>query len=107
TGRGDLGGKVLIQTHHPDHYALQAAQEHDYLRFYEAEIKFREALNYPPFCHLIYLLIRGRKEPVTLEAAEKLAGELNNVGPGVEILGPALAPHSRVRSQFRYQIVLK
>jgi len=48
TGRGDLGGKVLVQTHHPDHYALQAAQEHDFLRFYDAEIKFREVLNYPP-----------------------------------------------------------
>ena len=107
TGRGDKGGKVLVQTHHPEHYALQAALEHDYLRFYEAEIKFREVLNYPPYCRLVSLLIRGRKEPVVLSSAEELAVQLRTLGPGVDVLGPAVAPHSRVRGNFRYQIVLK
>ena len=107
TGRGDQGGKVLVQTHHPDHYALQAAREHDYLRFYDAEIKFREALNYPPFCRLAHVLVRARKEPLAKNASEDLAEQLGKVGPGVDILGPAIAPHSRVRGQFRYQIVLK
>ncbi len=50
TGRGEGGGKVLVQTHHPEHYALQAAKEHDFIGFYAEEIKHRETLNYPPYC---------------------------------------------------------
>jgi primosomal protein N' (replication factor Y) (superfamily II helicase) len=107
TGRGIQGGKVVVQTHHPDHYALQAAKDHDYLRFYAEEIPHREALNYPPYCKLVHLLIRGRKEGVVKEASEELVGQLEKLGEGVDILGPAPAPHSQIRSQFRYQIVLK
>jgi primosomal protein N' (replication factor Y) len=107
TGRGDLGGKVLVQTHHPEHYALKAAQEHDFLRFYEEEIPHREALNYPPFCRLVNLVIRARKEDVAQRSADELAEQLSKLAPGVDVLGPAAAPHSRVRGQFRYQILLK
>jgi primosomal protein N' (replication factor Y) len=107
TGRGELGGKVLIQTHYPEHYALQTAQNHDYVRFYEEEIKHREALNYPPFCRLVSLVVRARKEAATQSTAESLAEELLGLDGKAEVLGPAPAPHSRVRSQFRYQIVLK
>ncbi|MFA5974537.1 MAG: primosomal protein N' [Elusimicrobiota bacterium] len=146
TGRGEAGGKVLVQTHHPDHYALQAARAHDYLTFYEQEIKHRELLRYPPFCRLIHILIRGTKEPVVLKMAENLYEKLEAIrnpfvgdkasSPSVsvgdpscysttcldsppatagnderrvqiDILGPAPAPYSRLRNQFRYQILLK
>jgi primosomal protein N' (replication factor Y) (superfamily II helicase) len=107
TGRGEQGGKVLVQTHHPDHYALQAAKEHDYLRFYAEEMPHRETLNYPPYCRLVHLLIRGRKEAVVQASAEELAAELEKLGDGVDVLGPAQAPHGLIRSQYRYQIVLK
>src|SRR5258708_2454708 len=76
TGRGAAKGKVLVQTHHPEHYALQAAREHDYLRFYDEEIKHRESLNYPPYCRLVPLVIRDRKEPVALTAPENLVEKL-------------------------------
>jgi primosomal protein N' (replication factor Y) len=107
TGRGERGGKVIVQTHHPEHYALQAARDHDFIRFYQEEIPHREALNYPPACRLIYLLVRGRKDEVAQAAADELADKLRTLGGGVDVLGPALAPHSRIRGQFRYQIVLK
>lgn len=107
TGRGDSKGVVLVQTHHPEHYALQAAQSHDYLGFYDQEIRFRETLRYPPFCRLVHILIRGPKEPVVQESAEALLGKLEGLGPGVDLLGPSPAPYSRLRNQFRYQIVLK
>jgi len=107
TGRGEQGGKVLVQTHHPEHYSLQAAREHDYVGFYNEEITHREALNYPPYCRLVNLVIRARKEAVAQTSAEQLAEELRQLGGGVDVLGPAPAPHSRVRKQFRYQIVLK
>src|SRR4029077_6966081 len=59
TGRGDAKGKVLVQTHHPDHYALQAAREHDYVGFYEREIPDRERLRSPQFCRLINIVMRA------------------------------------------------
>jgi primosomal protein N' (replication factor Y) len=108
TGRGEKGGKVLVQTHHPDHYSLQAAQKHDFLGFYDEETKHREALNYPPYCRLVNLVIRARKEDAALASAEELADTLRNLPhTKVEVLGPAPSPHSRVRKQYRYQIVLK
>lgn len=107
TGRGDAKGQVLVQTHHPEHEALQAAQAHDFIAFYEKEIIYREALRYPPFCSLIAILIRGTKEPVVHKAAEDLTVRLGTLGPSVDILGPSPAPYTRLRNQFRYQIILK
>ena len=111
TGRGEAKGQVLVQTHHPEHEALQAAQAHDFIAFYEKEIGYREALRYPPFCSLVAILIRGTKEPVVQEAAEGLYQKLQGINPplpsSVDILGPAPAPYTRLRNQFRYQIILK
>src|SRR5207247_1044714 len=107
TGRGESGGKVLVQTHHPAHYALKAAQRHDYLTFYDEEIGHRETLRYPPFCRLVRVLVRGPKEAVVQSAAEALAEKLQALGSEVDVLGPAPAVYSRLRGQFRYHIVLK
>jgi primosomal protein N' (replication factor Y) len=107
TGRGEAKGQVLVQTHHPEHEALQAAQAHDFIQFYEKEITYRQALRYPPFCSLVAILIRGVREPVVQEAAEGLAAKLETLGPDVDLLGPAPAPYMRIRNQFRYQIILK
>ncbi|MFX6318938.1 primosomal protein N', partial [Acinetobacter baumannii] len=51
-GRGDAPGRVLIQTYHPDHYAIRFACAQDYIGFYQHEIEFRRAFEYPPFVAL-------------------------------------------------------
>jgi primosomal protein N' (replication factor Y) (superfamily II helicase) len=106
-GRGKEKSRVLVQTHHPDHAALRAAQSHDYLSFYKEELKVREAFHYPPYAQLVCLLIRGTKEPLVKEAADSLADQLQKIAQAIEILGPGPAPYSRIRNQFRYQILLK
>ena len=58
-GRGELRGKVMIQTAFPTHYAIQHALRHDYESFYEAEIQFRRTFHYPPVTSMIALLFRG------------------------------------------------
>ncbi len=58
-GRGELRGKVMIQTAFPSHYAIQHALRHDYESFYEAEIQFRRTFHYPPVTSMIALLFRG------------------------------------------------
>lgn len=107
TGRGESKGKVLVQTHHPEHYALQAAKDHDYLRFYDQEIADRERLKYPPFCRLVNVLLRAVKEASVHQSAEELIARLEKLDSGVDLLGPAPAPYSRLRNQFRYQILVK
>ena len=54
-GRGKAGGRVIIQTFAPEHYAIQAAASHDYAAFYAQEIAYRRQLNYPPFSRLVQL----------------------------------------------------
>lgn len=107
TGRGERKGEVLVQTHHPDHYALEAAQEHDYVRFYEREIQDRKELNYPPCCRLIHVVLRATKEPLAAAAAEQLIESLEALNSGAEFLGPVPSPYSRLRNQFRYQVLIK
>src|SRR5262249_46442112 len=60
SGRGELAGKVLIQTYYPDHYALRHAREQNYEGFYADEIRFRERFGYPPFLVLASIMIKHR-----------------------------------------------
>ncbi len=108
-GRGDLGGRVIIQTYTPGHYAIQAAKSHDYNTFFGKELSFRKELNLPPFCHMVALTLRGRREENVIKAAQFLRHRLEkeNQSEKIKILGPAPAPVSRVRGMYRWNIFLK
>jgi len=93
TGRGMSKGKVLVQTHHPEHYALQAAQEHDFVRFYEQEIPDRERLKYPPFCRLVNIVMRTTKETAAHQAVEDLFAKLEKLDSGVDLHGRLFGDH--------------
>jgi len=108
-GRSDLGGRVIIQSYTPAHYAIQAAKTHDYSTFYGKEVSFRKELNFPPFCHMVTLTFRGRKEEKILKVAESLRKkfEKSNKSKAIEIIGPAPAPISRVKGMYRWNLFLK
>jgi len=108
-GRSDLGGRVIIQTYTPRHYSIQAAKTHDYASFYEKEISFRRELNLPPFCHMVTLTFRGRKEEKVLEVSESLRKRIANKDKSkkIEIIGPAPAPISRMKGMYRWNLFLK
>ena len=111
TGRGDKGGRVLVQTFSPEHPAIQAAIRHDFAAFAATELPIRRALRYPPFTSMIRLVIRGPLEPVTAEFAGYLAGQLTAALKDQEsdarVLGPAPAPFARLRGMYRFQIQLQ
>ncbi|MDY0093065.1 MAG: primosomal protein N' [Candidatus Vecturithrix sp.] len=108
TGRGHLGGHVIIQTYNPIHYAILAAQQHDYLTFYAREIVFRQQLNYPPFSRMINIVLQGEDELFTHELAQKLSEYLRRTDSRkLTVLGPAPAALTRLRNKYRYQILLK
>jgi primosomal protein N' (replication factor Y) len=103
-GRGPQGGEVLIQTYYPEHYAVQAAAEQDYLRFYHQEIRLREDLGYPPFTHLIQLTV---EDYAAARAEERALHIKESLTDGFEILGPVRGPRARVRGRYQRQLLLK
>ncbi len=60
-GRGELPGRVVVQTYYPDHYAILAATAHDYTAFAERELKYRRWMHYPPFGVLANVLVQSQK----------------------------------------------
>ncbi|MFH0941759.1 MAG: hypothetical protein V1823_01880 [Chloroflexota bacterium] len=111
-GRGPGGGRVIIQTYSPQHYAIKAASGHDYALFYEKEIAYRRLLGNPPFNQLARLVyghpndIRARQEAENLK--RKLVTEI--AARGIEattVLGPAPAFIPRLRGSYLWQLVLR
>jgi primosomal protein N' (replication factor Y) (superfamily II helicase) len=106
-GRGEQPGRVLIQTYAPDHYALNCAVSHDYREFCRQELLLRQELGYPPFGHLVNLLLSGNDPARVERAAQTLAVALREVPEGAEVLGPAPCPLTRLRGKTRMQVLLK
>ena len=111
-GRGLLGGHVILQTYEPQHYAIEAAAQHDYDAFYEAELKTRRELAYPPYRRLARLVFRHTSEEAAQSAAEQLAGSLEarirELGVrGADLIGPVPAYFRRVRGEYRWMIVIR
>jgi primosomal protein N' (replication factor Y) len=110
SGRGELRGRVLIQTAFPQHYAIQHAMQHDYEAFYAAEIQFRRTFHYPPVTAMIAILFRGENLADVERAAVacgKMLEEAVTPLPGSRIQGPAPAPLARIKGVWRYQILLR
>ncbi|MBV9240768.1 MAG: primosomal protein N', partial [Acidobacteria bacterium] len=109
SGRGDKPGRVLIQTYYPEHYALRHAVKQDYEGFYAEEIRYRERLAYPPFLVLASIMVRHRDHGRAQTNASILRRALDAANPDrhVRVLGPAPATISRLKNEFRIQIILK
>jgi len=110
TGRGERGGRVLVQTFSPDHPAIVAAMQHDYHRFADVEIPIREEHGYPPFCQMARMVMRGESETVTEHFGEQLAeclrAESERREADIRVLGPAAAPLAKLRGRFRFHLLL-
>lgn len=111
-GRSPLGGKVVLQTFQPEHYAIQAASRHDYEGFYRQELEYRRKMSYPPFSKLVRFEIRKPKASEAEAAANQMAARLESwiqeAGMGAtDLIGPAPCFFSRLNSQYRWQIILR
>jgi primosomal protein N' (replication factor Y) len=117
TGRGDQGGKVLIQTFTPEHPCIILAANHDYLKFAEMELNHRNAHLYPPYQRLVRLIIRSEREEAAGQFANLLAGAFREalrrpdrqppISPGIRLLGPAEAPVFRLNNYYRFHFQLQ
>jgi primosomal protein N' (replication factor Y) len=105
-GRGERAGSVYLQTFHGDHPCLKGAVAGNVEAFARAECALREDLNLPPFARLGLLTYRSASDPKARAAAEEAASRLGK-SPGVEVRGPYPAPFFKLRSQYRYHVLMK
>jgi len=108
-GRGERPGRVVIQTWHPDHYAIQAALRQDDEGFAREEMRFRRVFHYPPFTRMVQLLVRDKNRVRAETLIKSLAADLaaHPLSRGVRISGPAPAPLERLRGEWRFQLLAR
>ena len=107
-GRGEKQGDVVIQTYLPDNYVIQSVQSQDYYAFYQRELEDRRKFAYPPFSRLIKLLVRGKNEEKVIQKINHLFHLIRSkLTQGIEILGPAPAPLTKINNNFRWQLIIK
>jgi primosomal protein N' (replication factor Y) len=102
-GRGDRGGRVLVQTIAPDARPIRFAARHDSAGFVADELVRRQALGYPPFSSIIRIICSAVDAAHAGAAARALREALDP--PGATVLGPA--PMFALRGRFRFQLVIK
>ena len=107
-GRGEVSGKALIQTYEPDHYVFEYVKDHDYKSFYKNEIELRKELSYPPFSKLIRIIFSFRTKDSAGRIVKSIANRTRKLNhKGVEVLGPAPAPIEKIRSLWRWHLIIK
>ncbi len=110
-GRSPLGGQVILQSFHTEHYVIQAAAKHDYAGFMQQEMDYRKQLGYPPYGRLLRLLYRSRNADKAEQEALKLASEIQVLikdqdRRATTIIGPTPAFYSKLDGWYRWQIIL-
>jgi primosomal protein N' (replication factor Y) len=106
TGRGDRPGRVFIQTHTPEHPAIQAAARGDYAGFASAELAQRQLLRYPPFVYLLKLTVAAKTQAAAMAAAGNLARQLQATA-GLLVMGPAPAFIETQAGTYRWVITVR
>lgn len=113
-GRGELGGRAIIQTYSPDHPVIELAASQDYPTFYREEIHSRKLHLYPPFCTMIGIGFSGTQQTSVLQAARsfleqfrRLASSPDYAGLPFRVLGPVPADVYKAAGKYRYKIILK
>jgi primosomal protein N' (replication factor Y) (superfamily II helicase) len=107
-GRGETPGRVLVQTYHPEHYAIQCAATHDYTGFVAKELYYRRWMHYPPSAVLANVIVQGQSVGEASAWANTLgrwfaAARLDKV----RVLGPVAAPIARLKRIYRFHFILK
>ncbi|MCL2484705.1 MAG: primosomal protein N' [Endomicrobia bacterium] len=110
-GRGEICGNVIIQTSHPEHYAIMHAQKYDYMSFYKEEAGLRKQLMYPPYCDIAKIAVRNKNEEKASQDSEKLFTYLDGIIKSYELplklMGPASAYISKMHNTYRKHIIIK
>ncbi|WZL74783.1 primosomal protein N' [Clostridiaceae bacterium 35-E11] len=113
SGRGNVFGKVIVQTYEPEHFSITSAQRHDYISFYNQEILLRKEFFYPPYASLVNIVFTGKKEEEVIQLsndfADKLKAKIIKYKLNIKdiIYGPHPAPLSKIKEKYRWQMIIK
>lgn len=108
SGRGEAGGRGILQTYLPDHYAIRAAAAHDYATFAEAELAGRKRFGYPPYGRLVLLQTQAKRLDTVTKRADAFAAALRKEARGdADVFGPAPAFAAKRGGAFRVQVILR
>ena len=106
-GRGELPGEAIVQTLYPNHYSIRHACRQDYHAFFADELEYRQRLKYPPAVALINAIVRARTREGAMTDAGDIVRALRWGGEPYRVLGPAPAPLSRLKGEYRAQFFIK
>lgn len=107
SGRGTKQGKVLIQTFNPQHYAIKFTKTHDYVGFYNEEMKIRKALNYPPYYYICSIKIISKDYNLASNNSYDILKYLKQNIKQEIILGPSVCNVFKLNNNYRFQIIIK
>ena len=109
-GRGEIPGRVIVQSYNPEHYAVQCGIRQDYEGFYRAELAMRRQLFFPPFSRLVKLTFQNEDEAKAMQAAGVVRDAFRAAFAGQEgqqVLGPTPASIARFRDVYRFCLLIK
>jgi primosomal protein N' (replication factor Y) len=106
-GRSKTPGEVIIQTLNEKHFALQMVLNNNYKGFYEKEILDREKMGFPPFTRIALIEAKDQSNEKAKGAITGFHNELKKYSKWLKISSPTPAIISRLKGQYRYQILIK
>ena len=107
-GRGNIKGDVIIQTFNPDNYSIELSKTHNYVDFFNKEIKIRKDLKYPPYYFISLIKIGSKDYNLSLSESKKIANYIKeNISEDMIVLGPSVSGVSRVNKIYYFQIIIK
>ena len=107
-GRGEVEGEVFVQSFTPFSPSIQFARHHDFDGFWEQEIEFRRQWDYPPFTHLVLIVIRSAHQQRAEFSAQTLHRRLKDaLPPNTTLSEPAPAPLEKSHGNYRYHLMLR
>lgn len=107
-GRHERTGEVVVQSYNPEHYSIEFAKQHDFIGFYNHEMKLRKMGSYPPFYYLTMINVSDENEMKAIRTIQEMAQFLRGMlGPDAVILGPVPSTITRIKNKYRYQCIIK
>lgn len=107
-GRDKFEGKVIIQTFNPDNYSIKYAKNHNYVGFYNEEMKIRKSLKYPPYYFLTLIKVGSKEYEISKNESKKICDYIKkNISEDMIVLGPSVSSISKINNIYLFQIIIK
>lgn len=107
SGRGNKEGSVIIQSHNPEHYAIALSKNHDYIVFFNQEMKIRRELSYSPYYYMASVKVISKEYDKAKEESNKVGSFLKNKLTNSIILGPTVCSVFKMNNLYRFNIIIK